>query len=398
MPRLHLPTLARAPFQRTPEHPGPGRAGRARRPPPPRVQVRPRRPLRRTPLARRAGRRARRRRAGAATRPPRAGHLHGQGQGRRAQGPLRRPRRHHVIFDHDLSPKQIANIEETTVERKVLDRSELILDIFAGRAATTRPSSRSNSPSSSTPTHASAPCGPTSNASPAARPAASAPAARASSSSRSTADSSSPQDRPPARTPEIQARKRRGSVRQRNLDHFTVGLVGYTNAGKSTLFNTLTAGGAYADDRLFATLMTRTREWDLGGGHNAHALRHRRLRPRPPPQPHRLLQGHARRSHPRGRPPHRARRLRPRRRTPPRDGPIRELDLSIPLSDPKTIDTVERICEVLDRNYEGDRAILRARIGARQLSRLHSISPGLQVFTPQGDRVDRESNRAGWRR
>ncbi|MCH8891548.1 MAG: GTPase HflX, partial [Myxococcales bacterium] len=31
-------------------------------------------------------------------------------------------------------------------------------------------------------------------------------------------------------------------------------------------FNTLTAGGAYADDRLFATLISRTRQWDLGAG------------------------------------------------------------------------------------------------------------------------------------
>ena len=64
---------------------------------------------------------------------------------------------------------------------------------------------------------------------------------------------------------DIQARKRR-TVQDRTAEHFTAGLVGYTNAGKSTLFNTLTAGGAYADDRVFATLMTRTREWDLGGG------------------------------------------------------------------------------------------------------------------------------------
>jgi GTP-binding protein HflX len=63
----------------------------------------------------------------------------------------------------------------------------------------------------------------------------------------------------------VQERKRR-AVRQRNAERFTVGLVGYTNAGKSTLFNTLTEGGAYADDRVFATLMTRTRAWDLGGG------------------------------------------------------------------------------------------------------------------------------------
>jgi GTP-binding protein HflX len=66
----------------------------------------------------------------------------------------------------------------------------------------------------------------------------------------------------------IEARKER-EVRGRRLDHFTVGIVGYTNAGKSTLFNALTAGGAYADDRVFATLLTRTRLWDLGGGLNA---------------------------------------------------------------------------------------------------------------------------------
>jgi GTP-binding protein HflX len=58
-------------------------------------------------------------------------------------------------------------------------------------------------------------------------------------------------------------------VAGRNEHRFTVGLVGYTNAGKSTLFNTLTAGGAYADDRVFATLMSRTREWDIGSGRSA---------------------------------------------------------------------------------------------------------------------------------
>ena len=64
---------------------------------------------------------------------------------------------------------------------------------------------------------------------------------------------------------DVQARKTR-EVAARNKDFFTVGLVGYTNAGKSTLFNTLTGGGAYADDKLFATLSTRTRRWDMGGG------------------------------------------------------------------------------------------------------------------------------------
>jgi GTP-binding protein HflX len=64
---------------------------------------------------------------------------------------------------------------------------------------------------------------------------------------------------------EVQERKSR-LVAQRNLTHFTVCIVGYTNAGKSTLFNTLTAAGTYADDKLFATLDTKTRAWRLERG------------------------------------------------------------------------------------------------------------------------------------
>ena len=63
----------------------------------------------------------------------------------------------------------------------------------------------------------------------------------------------------------IQQRKSR-LVEQRNLEHFTVCIVGYTNAGKSTLFNTLTAAGTYADDKLFATLDTKTRAWRIERG------------------------------------------------------------------------------------------------------------------------------------
>jgi GTP-binding protein HflX len=46
-----------------------------------------------------------------------------------------------------------------------------------------------------------------------------------------------------------------------------VALVGYTNAGKSTLFNRLTQAGALAEDRLFATLDPLTRRILLPGGH-----------------------------------------------------------------------------------------------------------------------------------
>lgn len=45
-----------------------------------------------------------------------------------------------------------------------------------------------------------------------------------------------------------------------------ISLVGYTNAGKSTLFNALTGEEAYADDRLFATLDPWTRKWTLPSG------------------------------------------------------------------------------------------------------------------------------------
>src|SRR5262249_4416499 len=50
--------------------------------------------------------------------------------------------------------------------------------------------------------------------------------------------------------------QRRGRVRREVL---AVSIVGYTNAGKSTLFNALSHAGAYAADKLFATLHTTTR-------------------------------------------------------------------------------------------------------------------------------------------
>jgi GTP-binding protein HflX len=58
---------------------------------------------------------------------------------------------------------------------------------------------------------------------------------------------------------EVEARK----------EHFTVSLVGYTNAGKTTLLNALTGADAKTEDRLFMTLDTLTRRWELGSGHHA---------------------------------------------------------------------------------------------------------------------------------
>ena len=171
-----------------------------------------------------------------------------------------------IIFDHELSPRQIGNIEEAT-ERKVLDRSELILDIFASRASThqarlqvelaqleyTYPRLRAMW------SHLERIVG---------SGGIGGVGTRGPGEQQIEIDRRLVQRRKnllERELAEIQARKRR-AVQERNLEHFTVGLVGYTNAGKSTLFNTLTAGGAYADDRLFATLSTRTRAWDLGSG------------------------------------------------------------------------------------------------------------------------------------
>ena len=76
-------------------------------------------------------------------------------------------------------------------------------------------------------------------------------------------------------------KKQRATQRRQRerREAFNVSLVGYTNAGKSTLFNALVKARAYAADQLFATLDTTTRQLylqpqELGeGGHPAHGGR-----------------------------------------------------------------------------------------------------------------------------
>ena len=64
-------------------------------------------------------------------------------------------------------------------------------------------------------------------------------------------------------------RQRSSQTRQRSRSGvFTVALVGYTNAGKSTLFNVLSKSQAYAADQLFATLDTTSRKVFLAPGVN----------------------------------------------------------------------------------------------------------------------------------
>ncbi len=173
-----------------------------------------------------------------------------------------------VIFDHELSPSQLRNIEKE-VARKVLDRSELILDIFANRASSNAAQLQVEI----------------------AQLEYTAPRLRAMWSHLGQVTGGAPMGvgtRGPGEQQleidrrlvasrigslkrelaHVQARKTR-EVAERRFGHFTIGIVGYTNAGKSTLFNALTAGGAFANDQLFATLQTRTESWNLGGGNLA---------------------------------------------------------------------------------------------------------------------------------
>jgi GTP-binding protein HflX len=68
---------------------------------------------------------------------------------------------------------------------------------------------------------------------------------------------------------QLEQLKRQRRTRRRARDRrpaFAISLVGYTNAGKSTLFNRLTHAGTYAADQLFATLDTLTRRLRLASG------------------------------------------------------------------------------------------------------------------------------------
>ncbi len=175
-----------------------------------------------------------------------------------------------IIFDDDLSPAQIREIEQVC-KCKVLDRSELILDIFASRARTheaglqvelaqleyTAPRLRGMW------THLEriAGAGGGTGAGTVGGIGTRGPGERQIEIDRRIVNR-----RVTMLKRQIAAIDRRKiqQVRARH-EHFNISLVGYTNAGKSTLMNALTDAGVLVEDRLFATLDTKTRRWNLGG-------------------------------------------------------------------------------------------------------------------------------------
>ena len=64
----------------------------------------------------------------------------------------------------------------------------------------------------------------------------------------------------------VEKQRHQGRSKRKKAEVPTVSLVGYTNAGKSTLFNTLTGAGIYAADQLFATLDPTLRQLTLANG------------------------------------------------------------------------------------------------------------------------------------
>lgn len=165
-----------------------------------------------------------------------------------------------VLFDNDLAPSQTRNLEEE-LKTKVIDRTELILDIFAARAQTSeaRLAVELAQLEYAMPrlkrmwTHLE-------------RQAVGGVGLRGPGEKQLEVDRRLAQKRILDLKSELDAiharRKREVSARKRSR---TVSLVGYTNAGKSTLLNRLTDADVFVKDLLFATLDTRTRRWHLPG-------------------------------------------------------------------------------------------------------------------------------------
>ena len=162
-----------------------------------------------------------------------------------------------VIFDNDLQPAQTRNLEKA-LGVKVLDRTELILDIFASNAQTheARLAVELAQLEYSLPrlkrmwTHLSR--------------------VKMGVGMRGPGEKQLEVDRRlvekrihDLRTELAQIEQRKERTVRSRANHMTVSLVGYTNAGKSTLMNALTDASVLAQDKLFATLDTRTKRWQL---------------------------------------------------------------------------------------------------------------------------------------
>lgn len=164
-----------------------------------------------------------------------------------------------ILFDDPLSPGQGKNTEER-LERRVVDRVELIMDIFATHARSHQAKLQvelaqlrySSSRLKRMWTHLSR--------------------FEGGIGTRGPGETQLETDRRIIRkkidilkTKLAEIEKQCVTQHKARADAYRVALVGYTNAGKSTLMRRLTGADVLVEDRLFSTLDTSTRQWDLPG-------------------------------------------------------------------------------------------------------------------------------------
>ncbi len=162
-----------------------------------------------------------------------------------------------IIFDDDLSPTQIRNVEKVT-DAKVLDRSALILDIFASRAQTAAAKTQVELAQlqyllprlTRYWTHLSRQSGGIGTKGPG--------------ETQIETDRRIIGQRIGVLKSKLEKLDKQRTTQRKSRDQMTrVSLVGYTNAGKSTLMNALTDSGVFAENRLFATLDSTVRRHQL---------------------------------------------------------------------------------------------------------------------------------------
>lgn len=159
-----------------------------------------------------------------------------------------------VIFDDELSPKQLRNIEQT-LKVKILDRTSLILDIFASRATTAYAKTQVELAQyrymlprlTRLWTHLERQRGGV--------------GMRGPGETQLETDRRIIQDRIAHLKAELKVIDRQMSMQRKNRGKLVrVALIGYTNVGKSTLMNVLAKSEVFAENKLFATLDTTVRK------------------------------------------------------------------------------------------------------------------------------------------
>ncbi|MFA6469294.1 MAG: GTPase HflX [Bacteroidota bacterium] len=168
-----------------------------------------------------------------------------------------------VIFDDDLSPAQVRNLEQI-IERKILDRSGLILDIFASRAKTNEAKTQVELAQlnyllprlTRMWTHLSKQYGGIGTKGPG--------------ETQIETDRRMIRERIATLKEKLEKIATQRSTQRKGRKEFhNISLVGYTNVGKSTLLNTLSDSTVFVENRLFATLDPTTRNVALDSSTNA---------------------------------------------------------------------------------------------------------------------------------